>query len=371
MKYKWILLFLIILFLFDNLFSQVKNSISGNFIEVVNQNRRYILDKMNDTIFNISHKALGKKLFEKDIPTNVCTDNKVRILGEVFYWGCVVYAKGKYINPGKNIRIHSPFIEDENLYKIIISAFKCKEIEIKRKAYKYLLKYSRKDYLEKYADELREGIFEYRKAYFESCAEQSKRCKELLKKYKVVDGTSEGYELYLRLPILQKEKKKFILNKHIPLYLRALLGDKEAETTLINKFNKEEKYRGKKKLGNQLSIIGSPNCAKAIIRSLYLPLKSSYKQGTVLSESSIRVPLIKALLRMHPEVDFRYDMYYVFNNKTEAYGGKEKEIELFIRILSWAEKAYNVRPEGEAPDTSETIFRKVPPFPLYHGHERF
>ncbi len=384
--------FLMIQFLlYSLLFSKGKDCDAKDiFIESVNQNRQYILNKVNDSL--ISHKEIILKFygfFKAEIPISIST-KKYDILSSIGYIGRSISTINnlKYVNLNKQQGFQSIFIEDERFFRICIHAFKDKNYSVKNKAREILIKYGREDYLARYSDEIKEYIPRLYEAEIEdrilklrgflkrssskedrkSINKDIKKGEKLLKNnYKEIEKRAIYDKLYLLLPMSQKEKKYLLDTIKIgALEYRARLGDKKAEKKLIDKFEEENNFRKKSALAKKLGIAGTKECAKALIRALYSPIsdkerfKSPYVSG---GYTTIRVPIISALLRINPEAEFKYDFCFVTerptdDNRVELYGGRKKVQELFNNIVSWAEKTYNIKPIGTPPDTSEFILRK-------------
>ena len=168
------------------------------------------------------------------------------------------------------------------------------------------------------------------------------------------------------LPLTQAEKE-MMLGKipNMPDFYpqRAKLGDTVAEKKLITAFESTGDYHVKCKYAWMLGHAGTPECAKALVRSLNSPIiKKSPKYQYC---RSVRVPIIKALGRIHPEVSFlRMDISYIDMWGDGYYGGAQRVKEYLDRVSKWAEQAYHVKPVDKEPDA---VLKSFPqdgfPFP--------
>jgi len=348
------------------------------FINSINRERSYILGKINDTLlFNArSLKSNYSSIFQEQIIDTISICKKEELLQGIILIGEINSAINK-LQLKDNLSFTTGFIEDEKLYTICIDAFLSEDIEVKKRAYEALLQYSRPDLLKKYSVILKEGIIKYRKA---SCyAEKGPRNKELCEQNKEFENIKDilpGDELYMMLPLTPAEKE-IMLKKDIntysrktsryasnedskkqntrykELYYRALLGDQKSEDSLIMEFEKVNNFNDKADMSNSLGIIGTPACAKALIRSLNSPLIAP-----VAGHHSIRLFLIKNLGRIHTEVPFlRMDCGYISRYGDGSYGGKEKIKGYISKVKFWAKKQYNVEPVGKEPEPILCIIR--------------
>lgn len=388
MKRRIIFCWILGSFLLTLLYSKESDYNKDTFIESINHNRQYILEKVNDSLI-YPKRWLSKynDMFKEEIPTDLNSHKKYEILNSICYIGRRVSTPNN-LDLKKHQGFSSLFIEDERLFRICIHAFKDKYFSVKNLAREILITYGREDYLAKYSNEIKKFIPEYYKAEVESrikklkkslkkepskyinetkmVEESIKENEKLLKEnYKEIEYRARFDRLYLLLPMLQKEKKYLLDTVNIrALEYRARFGDKKAEKKLIRRFKEENDFRKKSSLAKKLGIAGTEECAKVLIRALYSPLNDKRKFNSPNVSGSfyttIRVPIISSLLRMHPNADFKYDFSFVIEkafreNRVELYGGRKKVLELFNNIVTWAEKKYNVKPIGTPPDLSEPI----------------
>jgi len=217
---------------------------------------------------------------------------------------------------------------------------------------------SREDYLKKYAEEIKSVIL--------------KVWGDTLSKTEKIKEKLPYQDLYMLLPLSKKEKseflnkidKEFFEDRYREIHYLARLGDTKSEEKLITRFKKATTFRitfpseSKAKLAFQLGIAGTPECAKALISELYSPVadddrKSSAKPHGSGNYKSIRVPIIKALGRIHPEARFlRMEISLIDTYGDFIYGREYKKMiqDYLDKVVKWVEDTYHVKPAGEPPE---------------------
>ena len=252
-------------------------------------------------------------------------------------------------------RLRTGFIENEKYFYLCVKLFKFGYPSMKKTAYKTLIN-SRSDYLTKYNKEIREVIGYYRIEKSRDSTYINRRKgipEEVLKKQsEYMDKLLPGDELLIMLPVSSEEKKKMLekipeIPGHKYYYLRARLGDKKAEEYFIEQFENAKNYKKKKKFAEKLGIIGTPDCARALVKALNSPIRYTFDVKPL---QSVRIAIIKALGRIHPEVPFlRMDIAFIEEYTDVLYGGSEKIGEYLDRVISWAINAYKVKPVDKNP----------------------
>lgn len=338
MKYKInfkSLLFLLLFFTFLIAENNSKEKIS--FIEAVNKHRSYLISRANDTLLYLSdyHKGLFLDCVRNPIPEDMDMQGKKGLLNRIILSGKKLSAK-KALNFDVKITFFSDFIEDEIIYNLCIVAFK--DDHLRDQAYEVLIKHSRADYLKKYNTEIKEYIHRI----WDKIIEDNKKSKIKRLPYD---------ELYMLLTLSKSEEKELldkIDKRYIPNNYLARLGNKKAENELIDRFKKASQYKkrgnseSKAYLAYTLGIAGTSACAKALIEELSSSVADERTSGNY---KSIRVPIIKALGRIHPEAPFlRIDIAFIDQEGDRTYGGKDRISSYLNKIIRWAEITYNTTP---------------------------
>ncbi len=321
------------------------------FIDAVNRYREYIISKVNDPLLKNSdhHKENYLKFIRSPLSQDISFEKKRYILDNIAFLGRELSTKKESLFD-YNTTFRSYYIEDEILYYLCVLAFKDDYLRYDIKD--VLVKYSREDYLKKYHKEIKDCILNIWKTT-SSCVVENKKISRML-----------PYEkLYMLLPLSKKEKKEFlnkIFKNNRPLHYLARMGDKKAEKQLIEQFKKSmhyDKYSdeldGKAFLAYKLGIAGSQACAEALVRDLNSPVMDEWG---VSNYRSIRVPIIMALGRIHPEVPFlRMDITFIAAKGDRSYcvfGGRDiNRVKNYIKkVIEWAENTYNIKPDDKPPE---------------------
>jgi len=350
-----------------------------------------ILQKMNDTILTPRNRHIleeirkkGTEVIQGPLPENLVLDNKISILSTIRNISDKISVKKHLSLPDSVLsRVVSPFIytglmEHERIFYLFVVALQSNDFRIQAIGYETLMNNIRHDYFTKYNIEIREGIVKYREAYCKIYPSRiNKEYCEHKKDFMEIKEVLPGDELFMHLPLSPVEKKKMLMKdlkgysqktadfvshsdkegresskKLKEYYYRALLGDIQAEDSIIARFEKANTYKDKHKFAlKYLRQIGSPGCSKALIRALNTPVKYEDKDCIFPMVYYARYSIIQALGYIHPEVPFiRRELSLIGENGADIYGGKGRVKEFLRRIYSWAEKTYNEKPVEPEPE---------------------
>lgn len=357
-----VLFFIIIVVSTINVFSSSKSENNDSLVNLLRQYQPLFIELLNDTIrfptTNISRQR-SLKYFKEVLPElRDIEEIKKRFTGIPFLMLHILTKKNiKHLNPPENNwwgSFSTGYIEDERFFRFCVKLFKFGDI--KSVGYKSLLNHSRTDYLKKYDKEIREGIqsLQAEKSRDSTYINRRKDIPEevLKKQSKYMDKLLPGDELLIMLPLSSEEKKKMLekipeIPRHQYYYLRARLGDKKAEEYFIEQFENAKEYNKKKKFAEKLGIIGTPDCARALVKALNSPIRYTFDVKPL---QSVRIEIIKALGRIHPEAPFlRMDITYIETYTDILYGGSKKIVGYLERVISWAVEKYKVKPVDKNP----------------------
>ncbi|MBN2007932.1 hypothetical protein JW960_01155 [candidate division KSB1 bacterium] len=141
---------------------------------------------------------------------------------------------------------------------------------------------------------------------------------------------------------------ELLKNNNLPLQYQARLGIKEAEIALIENFNKDTNYATASENAEKLGICGSKKCIETLIKSFNKPIYSYDKKGCI--SRTIRVDIIKALQRHHPEEILLTDkwMYMSGQNfhKQDELSDTTITKPYIDSLISWMVKTYLINPVG-------------------------
>lgn len=354
---------IVIIFLFIlPLFGSEEKKKEEYIVSIINNYRPLILEKLKDTRFFSSRTGRNLfKLLSDPLNTIKLKENKQEIMSIIAIISKALPNKKFSKRKGFPCYFHTGFVEEEEFYRLWVDLFKCDDLLVKGVAHDILLGYSRRDYINKYSKEIRKSLEEYRKEFCEK--ENTPACQKRFIQniaYKDIKEMLRGDELYMNLPLTEKEKK-IMLTKKIPLHYRVRMGDKEAEKNLIAMFEKTTSPGTKGKIAGWLGLAGTKECAKALVRALNSPLHYKNKSG---SYRSARVYIIIALGRIHQEVPFlRMDASFIEMHGDEVYGSRDKnqrykEIQNYLdKVIKWAKKTYNIDPVDGPPEPVLIIHR--------------
>jgi len=375
-----------------DLISAENNVTEVDAASIINRYRPLILEKLEDTLcLHSSTRNLGRELLSEPLEKNIIKSH-LRNLFIVLSSSSLQLSNKRVLNRNGYLSrsFTTGFIEEEKFYRLWIDLFNCNDYEFKELAYRILRDHSRPDYIKKYSSEIRKGIIEYRRAACEKDTTDN-GCNQLINRkmnYNDINQMLPGDELFMLLPLSENEKK-LMLKKNIPLHYRARLGDKEAENKLINKFNKvTEVFTNGKisklsigktnnissetiKLVKKLGLAGTEKCAKTLIRALNFNVpRRTWRYR------SLRIDIIKALGRIHPEVPFlRMDISFIDQHSDKAYAfpykNEEdvgKKIQDYLnKVIEWGKKTYNTTPVSLSSTPFLRVFMIMTPRYPYGG----
>ncbi len=169
-----------------------------------------------------------------------------------------------------------------------------------------------------------------------------------LKDLFLIAGRNDGLREYSdfltligRLNNLSSEEKNIIFNcPDIPAFIKAKLGDGQAEETLVKGFMAEKEYHRKSSYAEQLGYIASPLSIKALLCELSSPVKIEWSYGEV----SIRLNIINALrLALPNEKIFAQPLETLSSGKFSPSPEREKARREYAEQLNiWSLKHYNM-----------------------------
>ena len=109
--------------------------------------------------------------------------------------------------------------------------------------------------------------------------------------------TGDAIALYARCGLTPEQKGEMLLRPNVPPMVRALCGDREAETDLIARFGKSKDFREKRSLARELAYVGTSRCVEALIDGLRSPVISE----SDFERRSIRGEIVLALGMVYEE----------------------------------------------------------------------
>lgn len=158
-------------------------------------------------------------------------------------------------------------------------------------------------------------------------------------------GTDRAREMILSAPMdLRRNVERTKL-------ARARLGDKECETFFLEKFSRKKNPDGWYRYARALGYIGS----EAACRALAGELRAPEVEETNLVRS-VRVYVVRALSRAHPDVEVLWDPNWETVDKWEMDGDNV----FYERIEQWARETYGVRWDRERPDFLWVRVKEIP-----------
>ena len=140
-----------------------------------------------------------------------------------------------------------------------------------------------------------------------------------------------------------QEKLNIINQNSLPLYIRIRLGEKKAEDTLLQIYEKENDFEKLKKLIEQLELSGTKRCEMALVNSLGTKDQEQHSRSY---SYSIRYFIIQALGKLNPQSTILNDDLYdyreligenPFNDELKSKLTKE----YFNNLYDYIETHYN------------------------------
>lgn len=198
----------------------------------------------------------------------------------------------------------------------------------------------------------------FKRVPFEILKKNSSRIKNSLEKglfdteeYSKEHNWSDKYKL-LSLLELSSEEKKELLKMYMKVELKARLGDKKAEDKLIKTYLNCKEYRRRESYTKKMIMAGTDRCIKILIKTFNDPYFNieKYKTAPPCTLSTIRVPIMEGLRRLHYKNKIINDeLYTLLNDPAKKYLNRDLVASFFKKFLIWAEKEYGVKPDKPTP----------------------
>src|SRR5690554_649351 len=183
-------------------------------------------------------------------------------------------------------------------------------------------------------------------------------------KKSIMDGIdlSQTKMLIYILCDLDKQEKEEIrkklgvfFNDGFPLYIRIRLGEKEAQDTLLQMYEKETDFEKLKKLIEQLELAGTKRCEMALVNSL--GTKDQEQHSKPGYSYSIKFFIIKALGKLNPNVSLLNDNFKDYQLEMEQYTtryeiNKQLTKDFYQKVYEWVKNKYG----KEIKELKETEF---------------
>lgn len=164
------------------------------------------------------------------------------------------------------------------------------------------------------------------------------------------------YQLLALLDLSEKEKMAIDSVPGLDRAIRARLGNKEQQDSLISAFLKEKDYRKKRNLVSMLSYIGSDTCIKVLIINFNEPLFDFIAVGRQAPfrqcyRESIRYPILLGFRQSFPENPMFHSELHAFDEAELAFIPNDSiKVKSYIeRFKTWAKATYNVVPVDADP----------------------
>jgi hypothetical protein len=149
------------------------------------------------------------------------------------------------------------------------------------------------------------------------------------------------------------EVKKSLLNDSLlSLPLRARLGDKKAEDSLIILFKEANGFEAADKAVQELFLCGSKNCMSTIIKEFNKPIYQFGKYGCIVG--GLRVSIINGFQRYFPNdtlINFEYQWVSKKSSKRrsdEPYYTADSSVAKFLNeFVTWGKEKYGTVPYGK------------------------
>jgi hypothetical protein len=273
--------------------------------DIIFLEKKHILEILNEHL-KVYHNPSGTNA-QKVLAILANSTNKSEINYTDFYDQINTIAIHLPGSNGKTTQINDPII-----YAIIVSSLSDPNNEISNRAYDILEAYSRKDYIKAFSKYLKIGF-------------QKK-------------GRVSPF-VYAFCDLTDEEKNAFFINKSIPLYVKAAAGNKEAENTVLMKFNAAESFEKKIPYISELGFIGSKKCITTLLNELD---KEKYTFQSGYKVSTYQVEVLYALARNFPEEDlWGLDTYYLYQ---QCFSG-DKLKKYVEKVTEWVIRNYSIKLE--------------------------
>ena len=287
-------------------------------IQAIEKNREYLLDlcrkqgeltESRQRLVQALERPMGKDLAESDV---------LFLVHGLFDLGR--FPQGFTHDTG--------FIEDDVVVEVLVSAMADPSKKIHDAAFDDLMRYAKASQLRRHSRYIKNILMGYR--------------------------FDNNLKMLCLLDLDAPEKQKLLAQADLPLELRARLGDAHAQADLIAIFEAANTYQTKEKLARSLGYVGSDACAAALIQSLESPLTLQAPYESI----SIRVPIIKALGKIHPENELLTQEIHTIANLGDSQYGGDPMIQGYLgRVYEWASDTYGVKPGRiEAP---AMLYRRI------------
>ncbi|MBD3321167.1 MAG: hypothetical protein GF350_08750 [Chitinivibrionales bacterium] len=160
---------------------------------------------------------------------------------------------------------------------------------------------------------------------------------------KIKNKNNALYELLALTELDNSTRCDLLDNDLLDKKIRARLGDKDAESDLIEKFKNENEYWKKERLVSDLVYIGTDTCLKTLILHFNDSLFDYTEKGCL--KESIRCAIIKGLRYYYPDERVLNSEYIEAVKPFQ----KEEYIEEYIkRFEIWAFKVFGVKPVSQS-----------------------
>jgi len=152
-----------------------------------------------------------------------------------------------------------------------------------------------------------------------------------------------------------QEKLNIINQNSLPLYIRIRLGEKKAEDTLLQIYEKENDFEKLKKLIEQLELSGTKRCEMALVNSL--GTKDQEQHSKPGYSYSIKFFIIQALGKLNPNVSLLNDNFKDYQLEMEQYTtryeiNKQLTKDFYQKVYEWVKNKYG----KEIKELKETKF---------------
>jgi len=170
-------------------------------------------------------------------------------------------------------------------------------------------------------------------------------------------GQSDRRELLCLMNLDKNEKDSILNNSETPLLIRARLGDRSAEDSIINQYKSQKDYRFKVKYLKELFYIGSERVLHFI--ATYFNETFYDDRGRCIGES-IQYRILLGLRQFHPYEPLLNKPLAELSQKQMFLRIKDDEVRQYLEeVRDWIKNTYDVEFVHEVP--AKPILRKLCP----------